>query len=40
MVQRGFSGEAWSVVDFQQIDSASVIHHEVEAQYLEAHIIA
>ena len=38
-VERGVGGEAWSVVDLQDIGLALVIKHDIEPKDFEAHII-
>ena len=38
-VQRRVTGEAWTVVDFEQLRLALVIEHDVKSQDLETHRI-
>jgi len=39
LVKRCVGGEAWSVVNFQQVDLVIRVDHEVEPQHLETHVV-
>ena len=39
MIKRSVSGEAWSVIDFQEKDLSCLVYHEVESKYLKAHVV-